>query len=143
MKVATVVNGSTGKLRDQLVARQFATYDLLHGFIDEYFHNKRSCVAPQYTSKNSAPSGDDMEVDAFFKGKHKSKGGKDGGNGKSKNQTKGGKGKKGKSKGKSPSTPFAGYCDGCGKWGHKKNDCWYSGSGAGKPNAENSQDQEQ
>jgi len=75
VKVATIVNGSTGKLRDQLVARQFATYDLLHGFIDEYFDNQRAFVAPQYNTKKDTTSGggDDMEVDAFFKGKGKAR----------------------------------------------------------------------
>ena len=40
----------------------------------------------------------------------------------------GGKGKgKGGGKGKDvppPPKPFEGYCDNCGKWGHKKADCW-------------------
>ncbi len=136
------MNGSTGKLRDQLVARQFSTYDLLHEFIDEYFDNKRAFVAPQYSSKRDpAPGADDMEVDAYFKGAGSK--GKGKGKSKSKGKTKSKGGKKGKSKSKTPSTPFAGYCDGCGKWGHKKNDCWYSGAGAGKPSDINAQDQDQ
>jgi hypothetical protein len=39
----------------------------------------------------------------------------------------GGKGKgkgKGKEKGKGKSPAFEGYCDGCGKYGHKKMNCW-------------------
>ena len=40
-----------------------------------------------------------------------------------------GKGKKGQSKDKgkgssSAPTQFDGYCNGCGKWGHRKADCW-------------------
>ena len=71
----------------------------------------------------------DMEVDSFSKGK-----GDKGGKGKGK-----GKGKKGQeekpSKG-APTQKFEGYCDNCGKWGHKKATCWKpaapGGKGAGK-----------
>ncbi len=72
-------------------------------------------------------------------GKGKSHGGKDatwrskeGGQGHSKGKdgkgkTKDGKGKSKESKGKDKSQrkePFQGYCGHCGKWGHKREDCW-------------------
>ena len=49
------------------------------------------------------------------------------GQGKSKNKEKGkGKGKsKGKGKDKPKSDKFEGWCNNCGKWGHKAANCWH------------------
>ena len=63
-----------------------------------------------------------MDVDSL--------GTKGGGKGKGKGGWKGG----GQGAGKGSTTQFQGYCDNCGKWGHKKADCWAKPKdGSGKP----------
>ncbi len=82
-----------------------------------------------------------MQVDAAHapKGKGKEpKGnkawkGKKGKQDKGKSNTKNDKGKNSKGKENSTSQKFNGLCNVCGKWGHKKSECWWkkqTGSGA-------------
>ena len=72
VKVATVVNGSKDKLRDQLTSRQFATFEMLKAYIEEFYDSRKAFVAP--STKQSKVQSDDMEVDALVKGRPKGKG---------------------------------------------------------------------
>ena len=162
IQVATVTQGASGKLRESLMSRQFDTYGSLRVFIDEWMDIRRPYVLSEQVQKHGG--GDDpMEVDAFTKGKGKGKNkgkyhdnfkgkgysndnkGKSSGKGKNKsynneqhygNGYKGKDGGKSKSKGKEYKAPFAGYCDHCGKWGHKQSDCWMKQSGKPVNNVE-------
>ena len=153
--VATIVEGSTGDLRKQLVAHHndFDTYEKILKYIREYFDCSRAFVLPNTTRKAARGTSAPMEVDAMGKGKNgkgKAKGksekgskGQDKG-GKSSSKGKGGKGgKTSSSSGQQTSggnaggdqVKFAGYCGACGKWGHKQSDCWWaiSGGKSGRP----------
>lgn len=137
VQVATVVHGSTGKLREQLMSKKVDNFDDLKVYGEEFFEIRRPYVSTEVTGNGVIP----MDVDYVGKGKSKDSKGK----GKGKDKGKHGKGKpqygyqqhqKGKSKGKgkskdgkgkdhsgkgkgSSSNTVQGYCTSCGKWGHK------------------------
>jgi len=75
---------------------------------------------PSIKYSGAARDPDAMDVDALHKGKKgKGKGGK--GDWQLSSHAGGTAGKGGKQP--AAPAPFQGYCDGCGKWGHKKADC--------------------
>jgi hypothetical protein len=68
--VATVVEGSTGDLRKQLVARhnEFDTYHKMASFIREYHDCSRAFVLPNTGKKAAKKHNDPMDIDAMGKG---------------------------------------------------------------------------
>ena len=113
------------KMHLQLNASRLTTYAELRVELREI----------QFAMRQWNTTGGAMEVDAVFKGKNKGKGksGKDKGHkgvskDSSKSKGKGSKDGSGKSSEKGAQGrgkgAFQGYCNQCGKWGHRKADCY-------------------
>eukprot|EP00971_Amphidinium_carterae_P241184 4788299-Amphidinium_carterae.1 len=143
IKIATVVRNAPEPLRGVLRAasHQFGnSYVQLKMLIEHYTQAGHDYDATGVRmARGAASSSSDptpMDVGALWAAKLAAKGkgkGKDKKGGKGKpaqppHQGNKGAGKKGEGKGKDKkegkAAPFQGYCDYCGRWGHKKADCW-------------------
>ena len=118
MKVALVIQAAPREIREKLQLQDFTSFNNLRGRIEHYIHTTR------VWANNSASDPTPMDIGAVGQlSRSKYKGDK--GSGK---QPKGGKpqdgGKGGKGGKPQKPPPFEGYCNGCGKWGHKKSERW-------------------
>ena len=110
MKVAIVIQAAPRELREELKLQDFSTYQTLHSRIEHYIHT----MLVWSSGSGEPPPMDIGAIAQLTKGKKGDKGA-----GKHKGKTKdAGKGKD------NQTTAFEGYCNHCGKWGHRKSDCW-------------------
>ena len=126
----------------QMNKSRLTTYRQVRDEVALYVETRHSIsIKERQSHHGGATQGDDpMEIGSLgAKGKGKGKPGK----GPTKGKKGGGKGKSPTQQGKqqwsqqSPhkqqASQFQGYCDNCGKWGHKKAQCWSSGGGQANP----------
>ena len=119
---AILKQNSPDSIRGQVELQTFQSVSMLKEALVAYTTGKLSSMS---SSASTAASATPMDISAFEKGlaKGKSKGKGKKGKGKGKGGGKKGKGGEYTDQQKGASAPFAGYCNWCGKWGHRKQDC--------------------
>ena len=140
MKIATVFKHGPLELKRVLQAHSHtigASYAAMRAHIEAFINSGREFTSAGISAKDPGPQ--PMEVGALSKGVGKPKGkgkGLDKSNGKGKVAYSAGgkamgkdkdnsyKGKGGKQTQTGKGGQFQGHCSHCGKWGHKRMDCW-------------------